>query len=208
MTSTGLPTEQNCKINTSDTEDNSDGIGQKIHQTFIENLRLRNFHCTNLGVAMLELFRDYSHDNPEAVNLAQPIPLQTDGFPGYIDLHIGNIFETISLYYVIGPIVESIVWTIGKISKQRMQKQTVFKTKVLAAILATSALEFKVSNGDPEDLFGVAAGAIVLISGYESFSPEGIINQKVKNWVIRGVEMAKDLDNLSQGFEDWPHTQA
>ncbi len=116
-----------------------------------------------------EVIRDDGHYSPDQhqgiIGLAKDIPIQNEGFMGFIDQHIGSIWEMLAITYVSRLPVELVSRVVEAYSDKKVDPRLKMGISILLGVGITGAAEMGFIDGgnnvqDTMDLFGPIIGAV------------------------------------------------
>ncbi|MBT3249189.1 MAG: hypothetical protein HN846_02675 [Candidatus Pacebacteria bacterium] len=160
------------------------------------------FGLWNFIIFSIELRRDYGHET-------EVIPYQTEGIIGFFDQHMGDVVETLEIFYLSRIPVELISKMIELSTDKKIDPRLKIGVSMLFSMIVTSHLELNGFSvvGEIPDLFGILLAGIWASVGYLAieylFSDKNNIaetlssskkNVKLKN-LIRKMFIPPDKEN-------------
>jgi hypothetical protein len=173
------------------------------------------FFAWNNIAMTLEIMRDSSHyETGEYMGMGQGAPIQTEGVAGFVDQHIGDVWETLAITQLSRIPIEILARTYELFSKKKVDP----RIKMGAAILIGMAVPASMEMGwldagnsvpDPLDTFGCLVGGIYASVGAKVIN-ELLMPREVPLLDIWTEKMSKTAEkaqimgaNLATHAENW-----
>lgn len=164
---------------------------------------------------MLEIMRDASHYEVGGYSgLGQGAPIQTEGVSGFIDQHIGDVWETLAVTQLSRIPIELLARTFELFTKKKVDPRLKMGAAILIGMAVPAAAELGVigaghSVPDALDTFGCVVGGIYAAVGAQTINylfaeREVPLLDVWSEKMVKSVEKAKTLGtNLATHAENW-----
>jgi len=163
----------------------------------------------------LEIMRDSSHyASGEYMGMGQGAPIQTEGVSGFVDQHIGDVWETLAITQLSRIPIELLARTYELLTKQKVDPRIKMGAAILVGMAVPAAAEMGwIGAGnsvpDPLDTFGCVVGGIYAAVGAKVIN-ELLEPREVPLLDVWAEKMAKTAEkaqiygkNLATHAENW-----